>query len=135
MSNRNSAGGVDRQERMQQRDSALSERFAQLRRVEASAVPAVPDIARLAAATSKRSAHFSAPSLALAASALVASVMLWNVLSPEPDAARLYSDIMSGSSMTTDPLLMPTYGVAPETISLPGILELPAGEFGEASRL
>ena len=111
-------------------DQALAARFAQLRRTEAAQAPAVLNAQQLAvrAAQSKRHFFGAAPSLALAASVVFATVVFFSIPSQQPDTADLYVDIMAGASFTTDALLNQSYGVSPETASFPGVFELHAGD-------
>lgn len=110
------------------RDQQLAARFAQLRRSELADLPAPPTEQALTAQAEKvgSTQNWSGlwrPSLALAASVLFASVVLVQWPGPQTDPAALYADIMAGASFSTDPLLQVSYGVAPETVNLPGVFE------------
>ncbi|MBT8076436.1 MAG: hypothetical protein KJN61_08205 [Gammaproteobacteria bacterium] len=111
-------------------DQTLAARFAQLRRTEAAEVPAVLSAQELAARAAVRKRHFfgAAPSLALAASVVFATVVFFNIPSQQPDTVDLYVDIMAGASFTTDALLNLSYGMSPEIASFPGVFELQAGD-------
>jgi len=118
----------DLHEREAARDQALAQRFSQLRRSELSELPAPPTAQALAAragaaAGAQSRSGLWRPSLALAASVLFATVVLVQWPGEQADPAGLYADIMAGASFTTDPLLQVSYSVAPETLSLPGVLE------------
>lgn len=109
-------------------DAQLRERFAALRRSELAQCPAVPDLAGGRASPARESNRVAgAAALALAATVLVAVGIVWRGAQPAPDSARLYADIMAGAAFPSDALLAPGHGVAPESLGVPGVLELWSG--------
>lgn len=109
-------------------DAQLRERFAALRRSELAQCPPVPDLAVDRASPASESSRVAgAAALALAATVLVAVGIVWFGVQPAPDSARLYADIMAGAAFPSDALLAPGHGVAPESLGVPGVLELWSG--------
>ena len=111
-------------------DARIAQHFAALKRSELAQLPTAPSAETLLRAKAAAPARWylrPAPSLALAASLLVAVLVMWQVPSSQPDAGELYADIMAGATFTTDAFLVSSHGIAPESISSPGVFDFSAG--------
>ena len=107
-------------------DDAIARRFAAMKRSDLAQLPAAPGSADLALRREQaRTPWYRHPSsgLALAASLVVAVLVMWQVPSPQPDAGALYADIMAGATFTTDAFLATGHGLSPESIGTPGVLD------------
>ncbi len=111
-------------------DQSLTQRFRQMRQMEAASAPAIVDAQELLAKQSGHSRHWllqPKPQLAVAASVLFASVVLLRLpvfQTDVSDPGALYADIMAANPMTTDQLLFTGNGITPESVGLPSVFTI-----------
>lgn len=111
-------------------DQPLAARFAAMRQNELAHLPSVLSAEQLTARaqarrpTAARAQGLLRPSMALAASALFASVVLWQMPAQDADPADIYANVMAGSSFTTDALMQVSSGLSPERVVLPGVFDI-----------